>query len=488
MAIPRSRLAIPLIAAVLALLVQSSAHAIVRSKKVRRSPSGKKVASSKKTAAKQPVRRTTSIKKARNVRSRYPAIVRVSAAVRSEANGLVSATLDRTTDSITIENPRALVPFFEQLYRARRDPASQPLRILHYGDSHTAADDWTHSLRELLQSQFGDGGGGFSLAGRPFAGYRRWDLQIGASRNWKSEGLLSRDGDGLWGLGGVSINTTRPNESVTLDADCRLLEVFFLQQPGGGSLELADNGATVATFSTGGELGPGYFSAEVTPGPHHFQLRTLDRAPVRLFGWVTEKESGVTYETLGINGAQASIIFRWDAQILAGNLARRNPALIVLAYGTNEAGNSDWTQESYRAMFSALVAKLREAAPAASILVLGPPDRFFRSRGRWLPYERVDRIIAAQREAALESGCAYWDLREKMGGPGAMRQWVLAGLAQGDHVHFTQAGYRRIGQVLFHDLMYNYGRYLKVREELIGQSLPVSPPLPLVHGNPNSDH
>ena len=280
----------------------------------------------------------------------------------------------------------------------------------------------------------------------------------------------------------------RPNEFITLDAECRLVEVFFLRQPGGGSLELADNGTTIGTISTDGEVGPGYYSAEVSPGPHHFELRTVSRAPVRLFGWVTEKDNGLTYETLGINGAQASIILRWDAGILADNLARRNPALIVLAYGTNEAGNPDWTQESYRAMFSTLVAKLREAAPAASILVLGPPDRFFRSRGRWLPYERVDRIIAAQREAAIESGCAFWDLREKMGGPGAMQQWVLAGLAQRDYVHFTQDGYRRIGQVLFHDLMYNYEKYLKVREELIGQSRPATPPVSGANGNPNSDH
>ncbi len=487
MAMTRHRLTVPLTAAVLLLLVQSSAQAIVRAKKSRRASSAKAV-SPKKAVVKKTVRRTSAPRPARRVRSRYPAIVPVSAAVRSAATQLVSATLDRTSDSISIENPRALVPFFEQLYRSSRDPVSHPLRILHYGDSHTAADDWTHSLRGLLQSQFGDGGGGFSLAGRPFAGYRRWDLQSGASRNWKSQGLLSRDGDGLWGLGGVSISASRPNEYVTLDADCRLLEVFYLQQPGGGSLELADNGTTVATISTGGELGPGYFSADVTPGHHHFELRTLDRSPVRLFGWVTEKENGVTYETLGINGAQASIIFRWDARILADNLARRTPALIVLAYGTNEAGNSDWTQDSYRTMFSTLVAKLREAAPAASILVLGPPDRFFRSRGRWLPYERVDRIIAAQREAAVESGCAFWDLREKMGGPGAMRQWVLAGLAQRDHVHFTHDGYRRIGQVLFHDLMYNYEKYLKVREELIGQSVPANLPVPGTNGTPNSDH
>ena len=46
------------------------------------------------------------------------------------------------------------------------------------------------------------------------------------------------------------------------------------------------------------------------------------------------------------------------------------------------------------------------------------------------------------------------------------REWVTAGLAQGDHIHFTTPGYRRLGYTLFRDLMYNYEKYNKVREEL----------------------
>ncbi len=427
-------------------------------------------AAAKQPAAKNP-RRAAVKRRARLVR-RTPA-VRVAAAQRAEAAEAVAATLQRTSETVAIENPRALVPFFEQLYRAQQTPGGEPLRILHYGDSHTAADDWTHQIRELLQAEFGRGGSGFSLAGRPFAGYRRWDLKTGASRNWKSEGLLAREGDGLWGLGGVSISTTRPHEFVTLEAECARLEILYLRQPGGGALTLFDNGVEAGTVETAGELGPGYYSLAVEPGWHRFELRTVQAAPVRLFGWVTEEDRGVTYEALGINGAQASIVFRWDADLLASQLARRNPALIVLAYGTNEAGNPEWTQETYREMFAALLAKFRAAAPAASILVIGPPDRYSRVRGRWAPYARVDRIIAAQREAAWASGCAFWDLREKMGGAGAMRSWVYAGLAQGDHVHFTSAGYRRIGAALFEDLMYNYRRFLKVREERLGQAFPL---------------
>ena len=50
-----------------------------------------------------------------------------------------------------------------------------------------------------------------------------------------------------------------------------------------------------------------------------------------------------------------------------------------------------------------------------------------------------------------------------------MRQWVSAGLAQGDYVHFTAVGYRLLGGAVFQDLMEHYGTFLKVRGELTGQ-------------------
>ena len=185
-------------------------------------------------------------------------------------------------------------------------------------------------------------------------------------------------------------------------------------------------------------------------------------APVRLFGFVSEKAHGVTYDQLGINGAQANIIDGWDASIWVPQLARRSPGLIVLAYGTNDAGNRDYTHESYKAMFAGVLAKLRQAVPTASILVLGPPDRMYRMS----PFPRLEMIAQAQREAALEHGCAFWDLRERMGGAGAMRRWVVAGAAQGDYVHFTAAGYRLIGATLFNDLMEQYATYLRVRDRV----------------------
>ena len=130
---------------------------------------------------------------------------------------------------------------------------------------------------------------------------------------------------------------------MTLSVECQQLELHFLQQPGGGQMNFSVDGVEVATIDTDGEMAPGVYRYTPDSGSHQFALRTLSSAPVRLFGWVAQNHAGVTYETLGINGAQANLILDWNSDILGPELMSRDPALIVLAYGTNEALSRSWT-------------------------------------------------------------------------------------------------------------------------------------------------
>jgi len=399
---------------------------------------------------------------------RPPVAPRIGAAARAASLRKVNGYL-ATTVNTSFSQPGALVPAFEQLYRLAGGLSHDPIHIIHWGDSHTAADEWTAAVRDDFKTRFGDGGSGFSLAGSPFKGYRRFDAPGGGTTLWRADGFRSASPDGLLGLGGFSITTDRPGQSVYLDTDCDFLEVHFLQQPDGGTLALYDSDKFLEEISTAGEIGPGFVRYQVPPGPHRFMLKTLDSKPVRLFGWVADKQTGVTYEALGINGAEASVIMKWDEKMLASYLQRRDPALIVLAYGTNEASDPEWNHESYEALFSSLLQRLRQDAPTASILVLGPTDRWYRVKGMWRVLDGIDRIIAAERTACRENGCSFWDARQRMGGKSSMRDWVNSGLAQSDYVHFTSAGYHRLGEALFADLMKQYDAYRKTRQEITNQ-------------------
>jgi lysophospholipase L1-like esterase len=367
---------------------------------------------------------------------------------------------------VGIENPHALRSFFDQLHQLEIDPKGQLVRVIQFGDSHTAADLFTGALRTLFQEKFGDGGAGFSFAGYPFAGYHIHGTKRAQSTGWLALGTHLKDiGDGMVGMGGVSLSTEAAGNWVSLDADATSLQVQYLIQPNGGSIEIRDNDNLIATVSTA-KADPtapdaaGQFGVPVEPGPHHFEVLTIDHAPVRLLGLSTENAAGVTYEAAGINGAEASLFLRWSEVMQRPLLAAVNPALIVLAYGTNEAGDRNWTEEGYAAMFERIIERCRRLAPNASILVVGPPDRALRAgRKVWKPFDGVDRIVAAQRSVCLKMNCAYWDQRTRMGGFGSMRDWVSISWAQPDHTHFTGEGYNELASALFSDIVQQYDSY-----------------------------
>jgi lysophospholipase L1-like esterase len=387
-------------------------------------------------------------------------VVYVSPVVRGAA---LRAINERTAQPAgVLEGGGALVPFFEQLSHPAENMS---LHILQYGDSHTASDDWANQMRQDFQAKFGAGGPGYTLPGHPFLGYRRFDSRGSNSRGWYTSGVVARKSDGIDGLGGVSLTSQSAGETVTLNVECEQLELHYLRQPGGGQLEFSVDGSPVETIDTDGEMGPGVESFTASHGPHQYMLRTVSSAPVRLFGWVAQNHAGVTYETLGINGAQAHLILDWNPAILAPELMSRDPALIVLAYGTNEALSHSWTAEEYRVALTEIIRRLRAAAPVASILLIGPPDCEYRTCGRRLPFPHLDQVVEIQRDVAQANGCAFWDWRAAMGGPGSVRQWVQAGLGQGDFTHLTGAGYRAAGSMLFEELMAQYNRFLTIRAE-----------------------
>jgi lysophospholipase L1-like esterase len=422
----------------------------------------------KRTATKASIKKKTTAR--RTVRRRRPSAASLAAAAKAKAAATtkVSEGIGEPTNAY-LEQPGALVPFFEQLYRQENRLGTGPVRVLQFGDSHTAAHYWTATIGDALRARFGDGGSGFIHAGKPWVGYKRFDVTPGASAGWKSQGLVGKPsarGDEFQGLGGVSIVATRRGASVTLEAQGSNLEIQYLQQPGGGSFQLFDNDELVGEQSSDGELGPGILQLSTVDGPHVFRIVTTSAAPVKLYGWVMEKPVGVTYEPLGISGANASIASNWNTPLFQHFLARRDPALIVVAYGANEAGQLGWNYEKYFAEFDSLLKKIRGASPSASILVVGPPDRLWYQRRRgWAPAPRMETIIRAQRDAAQANRAAYWDTQTRMGGPGSIRDWVRAGLAARDHVHFSADGYRRLGDVLYQDLMVQYNEFKTLRNE-----------------------
>jgi lysophospholipase L1-like esterase len=364
-----------------------------------------------------------------------------------------------------VENAAALDKFFRSLAATKTGRRIDPVRIMHYGDSHTAADILTAEIRRDFQRDFGDGGAGYMIPRNPQSTPRRGVLN-GATSGWRVDGVgQSGASDTFLGLAGLSLTTDRAGESAWLETTCKRFEVYFLKQPGGGAIDILVDGRSMLDQPISLQADaptPDFYASEApADGNHRIEVRTVRPGRARISGIVTEHLSpGVTYDVLGINGARATRLRGWvNETAFLYNVELRQPDLIILAYGTNEVTDDDWSIESYQRMFAEILKRLRKVAPQASILVYAPPDRAVSMGDGWVSVSKMPALIQAQRNAAIEAGAAFWSSYGAMGGAGAINNWVSQGLAQGDRVHLTSPGYVRMGAMFYEDMMEAFKKY-----------------------------
>ncbi len=337
-------------------------------------------------------------------------------------------------------------------------------RVLHFGDSHVAADLWTMYLRHGLQRAFGDAGPGFVGWGRSPRRYAHRDLRLTRSRRWGSEWVREKEwrDDGCYGLDGVVATSRHAGQWLRLQTGRRgtfgrrfeRLEVFYLEQPGGAALRLVVDGRTQKRLKTRARAkGLGRISLELPDRPHRVDLRQRSRGRLSVLGAVAERSGpGVVYDSLGVNGARMSAWLHWDEALLTAQASQRRPDLVILSYGTNEAGDRNDPLEEYEQRLEEALQRARRVTGGCDCLLTGPSDVAILERptGFVLPEPRVADVRAVQRRVASRQGCAYWDTQAAMGGPLTVIDWRAhsPALAGRDLVHLTARGYERLADLL----------------------------------------
>ncbi|MEI9988268.1 MAG: hypothetical protein WDN69_37320 [Aliidongia sp.] len=223
--------------------------------------------------------------------------------------------------------------------------------------------------------------------------------------------------------------------------------------------------------------------------------------PVDMLSWDTERTGpGLLYENFGTIGATVDIMGRWDKSILKTEFAHRDPRrLILIAFGTNEGFEHLPDPAAYQKLFIDRVQGIREAAPAAAVVIIDRPTATGSTGARrarraacvaqvaddtpsvastthqanmksgrnavWAAAPLPSQGPRGERQAAAEMGWFYWDWSAAMGGACAMHRWVEADPPLGfdDHVHLRADGYRMGAQQLFAELMAQYDRYRGLR-------------------------
>ncbi len=368
-----------------------------------------------------------------------------------------------------LDRPTAMRRFFEGLARLESGLADDDVRIVQLGDSHTAADIQTAVVRRALQARFGDGGRGLVAIGKPWRQYLQEGIRSGMSLEWSpslgrwDKGKLG--GDGMYGLAGIGLAAQRGGRAwVDIAAKTARAEVSYLEQPAGGSFDVLVDGIRVVRVGTRGDrAGSAFRTFGIAEGSaHQLEVRSVGDGDVRVFGVALDRaQHGVVLDALGINGARVTTALSWNEQHWTEQLRHRAPALVVLAYGTNESTDAGLPSAAYERTLVDMLGRVARAEPTAACLLLGPPDRAVSSSGAWTTPGKLLEIIGVQRRVAAAAGCAFYDQLAAMGGAGSVAAWASEDppRAQRDRVHLTREGYAQLGSSFASDVMRAYAAY-----------------------------
>jgi lysophospholipase L1-like esterase len=291
------------------------------------------------------------------------------------------------------------------------------------------------------------------------------------SNEWFSErGKLTKGkfaGDGLYGLAGIGVETRQHGARAWTDITARTArtEVAYLEQPNGGSFDVFVDGARVVRVATRGDRTSSAFRTfDVSEtAAHQLEVRATGDGDVRVFGVSLDRaQPGVVFDALGINGARVTTCLQWNEEHWAEQLKHRAPALVVLAYGTNESTDESTPPQTYERQLVDLLGRVARAVPSSSCLLMGPPDRAVSSSdGSWMTSPKLLEVIASQRRVADAAGCAFYNQLEAMGGEGTVAGWASENppRAQKDRVHLTREGYAQLGSSFAADVMRGYATW-----------------------------
>jgi lysophospholipase L1-like esterase len=379
-------------------------------------------------------------------------------------------TVDQLNDQ-RLSSPAALQGFFAALTQLENKRSPGPLRIIQIGDSHTANDAFSGRMREMMQTRFGSAGRGWLPAGIPFRYYQPRLVTV-AEAGWRHLGVADGAPSAAIGIDANVAQSEHADAEMTLVSTeiegFTHLAIEFLAQPHGGGISIRVDQDEPVWISTGASTICAIRRViPITGRPHRVELRATDRHPVHLIGWTTEhSRAGIIYENHGTIGATVDLLGRMSPVTVAGELADSRPALIVIAFGTNEGFDGGLNLQTYRSRLFGHVDALRRKAAEAAILVLGPPDGNqlgdpSTANRSWHEPANLAAVRRAQHMIATDRGWAFWDWSQAMGGAGSMHRLVVRDppLALPDHMHLNRFGYAATADVLFFDLINAYEKW-----------------------------
>jgi lysophospholipase L1-like esterase len=366
------------------------------------------------------------------------------------------------TDANHIENAQlGLQHFYRRLAQLPLSPAVLPgarVSVVHIGDSHIQADEFSGRTRHELQRTYGNAGRGLAFPFRVAkTGGSPTFRTAATSGQWRARRVLATPDSTLpIGLSGISLVTNDSGAAFTLRIPTQhrlgygFTKLTVLRQPGPAAFDWQVRTAQGRLLGAVHGNTPGLAAPLLLDSVRSYvELSTVRSKPQQtgalLYGLLLENgQPGLFYHAIGVNGAAVRHYNR--SPMFFEQVPLLQPDLFIISLGTNDAYEPGFNPIQFGQQLDTLVSRLRRRSPHADVLLTAPADSYRARRYRNPDLARLRTVLRAY---CTEHDLAYWDFSVVQGGYGSMRAWQQAGLAQPDLVHFTTKGYDLQGLLLY---------------------------------------
>jgi hypothetical protein len=352
-----------------------------------------------------------------------------------------------------------LYPFFRMMKTLHK--RNKPIRILHYGDSQIESDRITSTIRNYMQKNFGGQGCGF-IQIIPAADISR-TFQQDISDKWLRVAMRDKQIDTLsrrcFGIAGSLVRYIAADTTDTI-THIGLMPVHFGYRKARSfthvrffygataeRLSVVVNQTDTQQLATRNLVSSAWWRFGKPQQSFHLLLRSKSFPDV--YGIALDGAHGIAVDNIPLRGSNGLDFPLMNAAQMKQMYQMMDVKMLILQFGANVVTNISGNYAAYGQKLSRQLKMLKTLTPDLQIIVIGIGDMSQNTPKGYVTYPDVVKIRNAQRQAAFENDCVFWDLLETMGGENSMPDWVFAEppLAQKDFIHFSQYGAKIIGEL-----------------------------------------
>jgi lysophospholipase L1-like esterase len=345
--------------------------------------------------------------------------------------------------------------------------SGEKLNIVHIGGSHVQAGIMSHRLRNHFRTLFDpshQGERGFLFPYTLAKTNNPYDYTVTYTGEWVGCRNAVRSADCLWGVSGITASTHTPYSTVHITAKDPYSGVAtFCSARVYYDMDRSSFKPEVINWDC-----PVYEEIDSLLGYIEWHFDTEQRSlewrlsptedsiqyPFSLEGVHLKTDyPGIAYHAIGVNGASVPSYLRGEK--FARQLCLLDPDLIIWGIGVNDANTTqkDFSVLRFEDHYDRLLERVCSCDREVAMIFLTNNDTFYKKK---YANRNALSVRYVMNKLALRYGGGVFDQFGIMGELGSIQKWQQSGLAKRDLVHFTNDGYKLMGDLIFNAFLEQY--------------------------------